>query len=413
MFCQECGQRLAPRVAPPTTPVAPPAPGPSPAPLGNTSPLAVGVVSRALAPAPAPVPTQPRPPPPEPPRGAATRCPGCGAPNDRSLRFCVRCGTRIEASTEPLVTAASELAQRSAPPSIEARPVVTLPVPARVCARCQGANDASARFCKSCGASLGDSPAYAEPPRPPVVAALDLRASEALAWRPRIVTIARDGGEGASFPLKDVTDLGRSEGDIMVADDQFISPRHARLTRRGERVVLRDLESTNGVFVRIPVPAGPHAACSEVPLADQDLFLIGQQVLKLELVKGAEEGLGAASQHGTLIFGTPTAPRYARLAQRTVEGITRDIFYVRKLETILGREVGDIVFTDDPFLSRRHASIRIDRESRRPFLADLGSSNGTFLKIRDEVQLKHGDHFRIGQQLFRLDLEPPTRPETS
>ena len=36
-------------------------------------------------------------------------------------------------------------------------------------------------------------------------------------------------------------------------------------------------------------------------------------------------------------------------------------------------------------------------------LADLGSSNGTFLQVREEVRLRHGDHFRIGQQLFRFD----------
>ena len=36
-------------------------------------------------------------------------------------------------------------------------------------------------------------------------------------------------------------------------------------------------------------------------------------------------------------------------------------------------------------------------------LADLASSNGTFLQVREEVRLQHGDHFRIGQQLFRFD----------
>jgi pSer/pThr/pTyr-binding forkhead associated (FHA) protein len=80
---------------------------------------------------------------------------------------------------------------------------------------------------------------------------------------------------------------------------------------------------------------------------------------------------------------------------------------------VLGRESGDIVFTDDPFLSRRHAVIRFERDANgqipgvgpRFSLGDLGSSNGTFLQIREEVRLKDGDHFRIGQQLFRIDLD--------
>jgi pSer/pThr/pTyr-binding forkhead associated (FHA) protein len=148
------------------------------------------------------------------------------------------------------------------------------------------------------------------------------------------------------------------------------------------------------------------------------LFLVGQQVLRFEVVKDADEGFGVASDNGTLLFGTPASPRYARLVQRTVEGVGRDVFNVRKAETILGRESGDIVFTDDPFLSRRHAVLRMHMSARgggkekaedRHFsLSDLGSSNGTFVRIHEEVRLRSGDQFRIGQQLFRFDLEPPT-----
>ena len=73
------------------------------------------------------------------------------------------------------------------------------------------------------------------------------------------------------------------------------------------------------------------------------MFLVGQQVLKFEVVKHAEEGFGVASENGTLLFGTPAAPRYARLSQRTVEGVIRDVYHLQKSETIIGREVGDLV----------------------------------------------------------------------
>ena len=142
----------------------------------------------------------------------------------------------------------------------------------------------------------------------------------------------------------------------------------------------------------------PASTPSRVVLQDQDLFLVGQQVLRFEVVKHAEEGFGLASENGTLLFGTPAAPRYARLSQRTVEGVVRDVFYVRKAETVIGRESGDIVFTDDPFLSRRHAVVRMHGgtrdggASRRFTVADLSSSNGTFLQVREEVRLRHGDH---------------------
>jgi pSer/pThr/pTyr-binding forkhead associated (FHA) protein len=239
--------------------------------------------------------------------------------------------------------------------------------------------------------------------------------------RARLVLISRDGGEGPGYPLGEGTDIGRTEGNILLGDDRYVSPRHARIQARGNAYYLRDLASTNGVYLRIPfgrdVPvaskgkAESQSANLEQPLSDQDLFLVGQQVLKFEVVKHAEEGFGVASENGTLLFGTPAAPRYARLSQRTVEGVVRDVYHLQKVETIIGREAGDLVFTEDPFLSRRHAAILVQGgglskgHGRRFSLMDLGSSNGTFLQLREEIRLKNGDHLRIGQQLFRFDLD--------
>jgi len=249
--------------------------------------------------------------------------------------------------------------------------------------------------------------------------------------RGHLVVITKDGTAGASYPLSDQVDIGRSEGDILIPDDPYLSPRHARVAFRGARAYIRDLNSVNGLFLRVssargrpvgeieraPFPLGtPPSAVANVdtniamPLQDQDLILIGQQVLRFEALRDAEVGLGAASEHGTLLFGTPTAPRFARLSQRTVEGVTRDVYYIRKVETVLGRESGDVVFTDDPFLSRRHAAFLVlptsaERKRSSVHIVDLGSSNGTFLALREESALHNGDLVRMGQQLFRVDLE--------
>jgi pSer/pThr/pTyr-binding forkhead associated (FHA) protein len=337
-------------------------------------------------------------------------------------------------------------------------PVVELGDPTRagvrsfICPKCRGICEGPGQFCRFCGHSLADAaiaippqvapamelpPAHASPATSGAVSAFGVaRAALTGATMPipaispsvarfRLVLVARDGSEGASFALGDTTDIGRSEGDVVIADDHYISPRHARVTLRGGAYFLRDLASTNGVFVRIPFVARgadmggdrggvalEQESIPEQPLADQELFLVGQQVLRFEVVKHADEGFGVASENGTLLFGTPAAPRYARITQRTVEGVVRDVFHVRKAEMVIGRESGDIVFTDDPFLSRRHAVVRVHgldpaNPTNPTFgLADLGSSNGTFLRIRDEVRLQRGTHFRIGQQLLRFDADP-------
>jgi pSer/pThr/pTyr-binding forkhead associated (FHA) protein len=435
-FCVTCGHLLAPPSMPPPLPFAATA-------LPSNRPPPVVVADRRLPLAGGMDPTVPVPTPPPPPLQG-----------------------ELEAVPKTIRPPAPEPLSATAQSPIAPARVVDLGTPAsdamlRLCPRCRGGSDPSSHFCRFCGASLADAPAIAlaprTPPPPAPTAASGAEAPGAVVpstplpppmrpsptpvrstvsmvspigganARARLVLIARDGGEGPGFPLGEASDIGRTEGNILLGDDRYVSPRHARIQVRGASYYLRDLASTNGVFMRIPFarerdvggpsrrpdggsPGGPHQAL-EQPIQDQDLFLVGQQVLKFEVVKHAEEGFGAASENGTLVFGTPAAPRYARLCQRTVEGVVRDVYYLQKAETIIGREVGDLVFTEDPFLSRRHAAIVVQgvahgsKGQRRFSLMDLGSSNGTFLQLREEIRLKNGDHLRIGQQLFRFDLD--------
>jgi len=358
------------------------------------------------------------------------------------MRFCITCGSPLELrASQPAPPVAAALPTPLVPPP--AQPPAPVPIPAaspiaaaiapapvvglgakqaatetQICKRCQGSSDKGAQFCRFCGAPLGEPPVAPQPSKPTLPsaqpAAVRLDATLVTPTAPvepepqaapthaagRIVVIHKDGGEGESFPLGEQLDVGRTEGTARFADDRYMAPRHARLTLKDGKLSVRDLGTSNGVYMRL------RKEPSSVPLEDQDLILLGQQVLRFEIVKDAEAGLGAAAEQGTLVFGTPAGPRYARLCQRTTEGVACDVFHVRKSETVLGRESGDIVFPDDPFLSRRHASIQTsaDPTPRRFTLADLGSSNGTFLRIRGEVALHHGDEIRVGQQLLRVDL---------
>jgi len=68
----------------------------------------------------------------------------------------------------------------------------------------------------------------------------------------------------------------------------------------------------------------------------------------------------------------------------------------------------DIVFSDDTLTSRRHAILR--REEHYYTVADLGSSNGTFLnemEVREPASLHHGDRLLIGQHELLFLLEQP------
>jgi pSer/pThr/pTyr-binding forkhead associated (FHA) protein len=341
------------------------------------------------------------------------RCPRCGTENGRNTQFCRTCGsdlTGVSGGRPPAGVSAP--AGPAVPPSLAPmRAPHGASAPAagagQSCRRCGGLSDPLARFCKFCGSPFDGVPAPsaaqapqvaqrgpAQAPVPSQSPLAELGPTQQL--HAQVVVIHRDGSEGGVYALEaGQSDIGSREGDIVLPDDPYLSPRHARIERRGDTFVLRDLDSSNGVYIRLRDP---------VELTRGDMFLIGQQVLRFEVLPETERRVGPAKQHGVMVFGTPELPRLARIAQYTTEGLERDVHYLYRDETVFGREQADVVFAEDPFLSRRHAAITMDRENMRFALRDLGSSNGTAIRCRTERALQHGDQFRLGRHLFRFDL---------
>ena len=394
-FCQDCGNRLnapAPEASAPAHAAPAPAavPRPDAAPRPAAPPLHFGNTSEK-------------------------RCLHCGTGNPANGRFCANCGSPLPGD-----------APAPAPAAPLAAPAII------ACSRCRGANSPHMAFCQYCGAKLGEgvsppvaaqlmpapqvgapaalgpaapttgpAPAPAGPAPYAVGTSFQFGAGQRPEDRAKLVVIGQDGKPGREYEIEgEQTDVGREEGSILLVNDPYVSPRHARLQFREGRFFIRDLESVNGVYVRLRAPER---------LQHADLVLVGLEVLRFEVVSDAERGLGPAAERGTQVFGSPAAPRYARLCQRTVEGVTRDVYYPTREETVIGREVGDVVFTTDPFMSRRHAAIVRDPATNTFTLKDLGSSNGTYLGIRGERELVPGDHVRIGQHLFRLDFGAGSR----
>lgn len=210
-----------------------------------------------------------------------------------------------------------------------------------------------------------------------------------------LVVVVEDGSDGKAFDLRSAESLiGRTEGEILLFDDPFVSPRHAQVEERDGKWFIRDLDSLNHVYLR---------ARGRRTLSNGDLILLGSQVLEFQLVSEDERRETPAMQHGTRVFGSKPVQRIARLLQRTVAGLVGDVYHLHRDETVLGREVGDIVFTADAFLSRRHAAVRRDPAGGGFTIEDLDSSNGTYLAIRKEASLSSNDKLRIGQHLFRFE----------
>ena len=68
----------------------------------------------------------------------------------------------------------------------------------------------------------------------------------------------------------------------------------------------------------------------------------------------------------------------------------------------IGRERGDVIFPEDGYVSGLHCRLHHDGSS--VVLTDVGSSNGTFVRVRGERVVQSGELLLLGQQLFRLQF---------
>ncbi len=70
----------------------------------------------------------------------------------------------------------------------------------------------------------------------------------------------------------------------------------------------------------------------------------------------------------------------------------------------------DVAIPGDDYASRRHA--RVFRSQGMFFLEDLGSANGTFLRVRRPIALDVGDEIAIGTSVIRLMDANGGKPRT-
>ena len=68
----------------------------------------------------------------------------------------------------------------------------------------------------------------------------------------------------------------------------------------------------------------------------------------------------------------------------------------------IGRDPESDIVLDDPRVSWNHAVLRLERDFW--LLEDSGSRNGTFVRLKTEKELIHGDYLFIGRKLLRVEI---------
>ncbi|HEX7597561.1 MAG TPA: FHA domain-containing protein, partial [Polyangia bacterium] len=209
----------------------------------------------------------------------------------------------------------------------------------------------------------------------------------------KLVVVKANSADGLAYELGGTEHVvGRTEGAILFPEDPLVSPRHANFLYREGKLFVRDDGSINGVFVRIHAPAR---------LESGGVFLLGEQLLQVEALP--PDFGPQPDAEGTYFYASPKRASKMRIIQRLRGGEIGLVVRARGDRITLGREGNDINFPDDPFISGRHAEVSIGSDGVFS-VTDLGSKNGTFMRIVDESPLEHGDYVFLGQQLLRVEI---------
>jgi len=349
-------------------------------------------------------------------------CPKCGAFNENPVGSCLSCGATLPDAEDARPTAAPKTPARA----VGGARLASSSTPPKQCPSCSTLNAAAFKFCARCGTPLNatgtphkpppaapakpapkaapvaaakPAPAAARPaapagkpaarPAPPPPSRAPARPAPAPRPRARVSAIARDGSTSADFVLtRDETRVGSAvaDGEVKLDKDPFIGAVHATFQFEDSQLTVRDGGTHNGVFLWV----------KERELESGAELRMGRQRLRIEWQPDEPEE--AFEQP---LFGSPNPGYTARAVQLLEGGGDGDVYPLKAGDNLVGRGSGDVSFPSDGYVSSRHAVISVDDSAIR--VKDLGSANGTFVRISGSAPLTSGDLLLVGEQILRID----------
>lgn len=113
----------------------------------------------------------------------------------------------------------------------------------------------------------------------------------------------------------------------------------------------------------------------------------------------------------TMFFEAMPSVHKARLVLVRGEGRDGATFVLSGEQHEVGRDQGAIVFPEDLTVAQHHA-VFLYRDDKL-YLKDLGSANGVYVRLRQEIPLRDGDSFICGEQALLFSLYKPVATETA
>ena len=250
-----------------------------------------------------------------------------------------------------------------------------------VCQSCMTPVPSGHKFCGRCGAPV---------PEDALTLRTDFFSDMQDPEKARLVLIRGDGMEGTSYHLKAEQHLVGRQGQLEFPEDPFVSPQHANFFYRDGRLVVRDEGSLNGVYIRVR---------GTLEVTAGEAFLVGEQLFRVDPTPKASDG---ADGEGTYFYSSPKYPAPFRINQILEGGMLGMTVCARGTTLSIGREAGDLNFPGDLYMSPKHTTI--EERDGHYYLTDHGSRNGTYVRLKADRELTHGDYVFIGRKLLRVEL---------
>jgi pSer/pThr/pTyr-binding forkhead associated (FHA) protein len=250
-----------------------------------------------------------------------------------------------------------------------------------VCRSCSTAVPLGHKFCGRCGAAV---------PAEILQARTQFFGQLQAPGKAKLILIRGEGVEGLSYQLNAEEHVVGRLGQLVFPDDPFVSPRHANFLYRNGKLVVRDEGSVNGVYLRVK---------GSVEIQPEDSFLAGEQVFRLDATPKAND---QPAPDGTYFYSSPKHQSPFRITQILQGGAAGMTVCARGPSLQIGREGGDLNFPSDLYMSAAHC--RIEEVGGRLMLTDLNSRNGSYIRLRAERDLSHGDYVFIGRKLLRVEI---------
>ena len=263
------------------------------------------------------------------------------------------------------------------------------------CPQCGHSNPVGNVFCGACGFRISavQAPVAAAAPvatAPVVIAPPPAAAASTGSSAIRLTALRPDGSVAGTYNMPPGTiTVGRETGGVF-AGDSYLSPKHATFRQAGGKLFVKDENSLNGVYKKL-------VRDTPVELRPADIFRIGQEIIRFEALRPE-----LASAEGVERLGSPSKGYVGRITLLIGRETTGNAFPVPENGLQIGRERGDVLFPEDGYVSGLHCTIATNQG--RVWLTDLGSSNGSFFRLREETEVGVGEILLMGQQLFRVDL---------